>query len=172
MEKVHKEWTQIYKQVWTKEEHNKTIKIEIPIQTLERKLYIQEDWQVKTKLKVVQNQNFRSKHEVTSDTVSRKICTVYRTDILCSKLNGKWLLGWPIGGFPFSQGPYHCATKVGRSFGIEILDAHCKACTLVALMEKPGYGIITHLNEMLILPWLLVDIAIGSYYDRSRPKYD
>ncbi|RZC50014.1 hypothetical protein C5167_018437 [Papaver somniferum] len=39
-------------------------------------------------------------------------------------------------------------------------------------MEKPGYGIITHLNEMLILPWLLVDIAIGSYYDRSRPKYD
>ena len=45
----------------------------------------------------------------------------------------KWPLGWPIGGFPDPQGPYHCAVGATVSFGRPISDAHYKACLYCGL---------------------------------------
>ncbi|KAI3982251.1 hypothetical protein MKX01_026224, partial [Papaver californicum] len=57
----------------------------------------------------------------------KKIGTVLSRNVPCSKLNVKWPHGWSIGGFP-SQAPYYCAAGAEKSFGIDISDAHNKAC--------------------------------------------
>ncbi|XP_051117132.1 glutamine synthetase cytosolic isozyme 1-1-like [Andrographis paniculata] len=40
----------------------------------------------------------------------------------------KWPLGWPIGGYPRSQGPYYCGVGADKAFGRDVVDAHYKAC--------------------------------------------
>eukprot|EP00897_Mesotaenium_endlicherianum_P010855 jgi/Mesen1/9799/ME000007S09856 len=40
----------------------------------------------------------------------------------------KWPLGWPVGGYPGSQGPYYCGIGADKAYGRDIVDAHYKAC--------------------------------------------
>nr|pir glutamate-ammonia ligase (EC 6.3.1.2) - tobacco [Nicotiana sp.] len=42
--------------------------------------------------------------------------------------NVKWPLGWPVGGYPGTQGPYYLCAGADKSFGLDISDAHYKAC--------------------------------------------
>lgn len=44
------------------------------------------------------------------------------------QMHVKWPLGWPIGGFPGSQGPYYCGVGADKAWGRDIVDAHYKAC--------------------------------------------
>jgi glutamine synthetase len=40
----------------------------------------------------------------------------------------EWPFGWPLGGYPKSQGQYYCSVGSQNNYGREIMNAHYKAC--------------------------------------------
>lgn len=43
-------------------------------------------------------------------------------------LDGQWPFGWPPGGYPPAQGPYHCGVGANVVFGRQVVEAHYRAC--------------------------------------------
>ena len=40
----------------------------------------------------------------------------------------RWPLGFPVGGYPESQGPYYCSNGASWVYGRQIMEAHLKCC--------------------------------------------